>query len=523
MPPRGAGLGFPDTGSEQVKSFLVVNWNDISRVLFAVGMALAIDAAAAASPDKAGAGTKPDPSAGVFGFDKLHQFHLTMSAKEWEGMQPAEPRMPGGFPGGPGRPEPPAKPKTSGDRTTHRGNMVEYPVACGNLADGERTYTNVTVRYKGNFTYMASAHALKRSLKIDFEQSSEDESGFHGLRKVNLHAGVLDPTRQREALSYAVFREAGVPAPRTAFVELTLTVPGKYDREYVGLYTLVEQVDKRFLKNRFGKGNGLLLKPQGVRGPEYLGEKWQDYEGRYRPDRPPSAEEARRVMGFATLVTRAEETEFRAQIGAWLELDEFLRFLAANALLVNLDSPLAMPQNFYLYLDPRSNRFVFMPWDLDLSLAAWPMGGAPEQQMDLSLMHPHTGEHKLIDRLLAVPAVREQVQSHSQGVGGRLLRQGAAPADHRNHRANDKGFARKGGQGGGGAPGRRRRTWVWSWSECGRRGAFAAHICREAHRVDPKPAFRRAPRIHAPNEIRPAGRASRWRGRSTRTARTGAR
>ena len=36
------------------------------------------------------------------------------------------------------------------------------------------------------------------------------------------------------------------------------------------------------------------------------------------------------------------------------------------------------------------------------------MGGTPEQQMNLSLLHPHAGQHKLIDRLLAIPTVKEQ-------------------------------------------------------------------------------------------------------------------
>jgi hypothetical protein len=87
-------------------------------------------------------------------------------------------------------------------------------------------------------------------------------------------------------------------------------------------------------------------------------------------------------------------------------------------MLVNLDGPLAMPQNFYLYLDPKTQRFVFLPWDLDLSLAAWPMGGMPEQQMDLSLMHPHAGQHKLIDRLLALPTVRERYKAILRELAG---------------------------------------------------------------------------------------------------------
>ena len=58
----------------------------------------------------------------------------------------------------------------------------------------------------------------------------------------------------------------------------------------------------------------------------------------------------------------------------------FLRFLAANALLSNLDSFLGFGHNFYLYLRPDTNKFVFIPWDLDLSLAGFPMMGAAEQQ-----------------------------------------------------------------------------------------------------------------------------------------------
>jgi hypothetical protein len=59
-------------------------------------------------------------------------------------------------------------------------------------------------------------------------------------------------------------------------------------------------------------------------------------------------------------------------------------------------------------LRPDTNRFVFIPWDADLSLGAWPMGGTPERQAELSLLHPHRGANKLIDRLLAMKEVNER-------------------------------------------------------------------------------------------------------------------
>ena len=84
---------------------------------------------------------------------------------------------------------------------------------------------------------------------------------FHGLKSLNLHSGTTDPSKARETMAYSAYRAARVPAPRTALAELTLTVPGKYDKEYFGLYTVVEQVDKAFLKAHFKSAKGLLLNP----------------------------------------------------------------------------------------------------------------------------------------------------------------------------------------------------------------------------------------------------------------------
>src|SRR5262249_49369944 len=161
-----------------------------------------------------------------------------------------------------------------------------------------------------NASYMASSRGLKRNLKIDFDHYDTDLR-FLGLKTLNLNAGAMDPTRTREALSFAVFRAAGVPAPRTAYAEVTLTVPGKYDREVLGLYTVIEQVDRTFLKDRFKNGKGLLMKPERLRGIEYLGEDWDRYKAQYQPKHEASKKEARRVIEFARLVSRADEEQFR--------------------------------------------------------------------------------------------------------------------------------------------------------------------------------------------------------------------
>jgi hypothetical protein len=347
-----------------------------------------------APPDKAGQN--------LFGLDRVVPLHLALEAKQWDQMQPAPGQggfgPPGGFPGF----GPPGAARPAPD-DAHRNTFgVDFPWAQGAFTHDGKTYDRVGVRYKGNFTYIA-ATGLKKSLKIDLNRNVPKQN-IDGLKKLNLNNGITDPSMVREVVSYAFFRAAGVPAPRTGFAELTLTVPGKYDKEYVGLYTLVEQVDKTFLKHHFGDGSGMLLKPEGLQGGlGYLGSDWAAYERRYRPKDEPKPAQKKRLIEFTRLIDRADDATFVREVGDYLEVEACFGLIAANALLSNMDSYLGFGHNFYLYLNPKTNQFMFIPWDCDLSLGAWPVAGTPEQQVDLSLDHPHAGTNKLIDRLFATP------------------------------------------------------------------------------------------------------------------------
>jgi len=195
------------------------------------------------------------PGACVFGLAKVVQFHLTMSEQQFAALVPA-----GGAQFGPPGFGPPRKQPEG----THRNTFgVDFPWSQGDLTFDGETFNNVGVRYRGNYTFTATARSLKRSMKFDANRNVAGQK-LDGLTMLNLNCAVSDPSRAREAFSYEFFRDAGVPAPRTSFAELTLTVPGKYDKEFVGVYTLVEQVNKGFLKRHFKDGKGMLLKPEGL-------------------------------------------------------------------------------------------------------------------------------------------------------------------------------------------------------------------------------------------------------------------
>jgi putative membrane-bound dehydrogenase-like protein len=336
----------------------------------------------------------------IFGVARVWSFHLEIPAKEYQAMQPQVDGF--GFPGA--RPARPA-PKNKRDSETNLFG-TRFPWAEGNFTTEGKTYKKVGVRYAGDMTYFVSSRGLKRPLKIAFNKFGAQD--FHGLTALDLHAMPMDPAKGREALAFSVFRAAGVPAPRTLFAEVTLTVPGKYNKEYLGLYAVVESVDRRFLKDRFGTDKGLLLKPFQVRSVDYFGGDWDRYKGLYRPQSEPTGDQARRVIEFARLVNRASSAEFQKQINSYLDVDAFLRFLAANALTSNLESPFALGHNYHLYLHPKTNKFTFIPGDLEFALANFLLMGTADQLMDLSLTHPYPGENKLVERLLAVKGVKEK-------------------------------------------------------------------------------------------------------------------
>ncbi len=252
---------------------------------------------------------------------------------------------------------------------------------------------------------MASAAGLKRSFVIDLARF--DHFDFQGLKALQLQAGVLDPMQSREALAYALFREAGVPAPRTTLAEATLTVPGRFEKAYLGLYTMVEPVDQAFLEDRFHSEQGLLMRPQGLRGLDFLGDDWEKYKGPYRPLSEPTTEQAKRVIEFARLIQKADDDQFGKEIASYLDIDKFLRFMAVQSLIANADGFFTLGYNYALYLDAHTNRFVFIPGDQELSFANFLMMGTADQLMDMSITKPYGGENRLADRLLAVKGVRE--------------------------------------------------------------------------------------------------------------------
>ena len=78
------------------------------------------------------------------------------------------------------------------------------------------------------------------------------------------------------------------------------------------------------------------------------------------------------------LVEQGSDDEFAREIGKRMNLEQFAGYLAATSILVNIDSYIGMPHNYYLLMDKADGKLRMLPWDLNETFGTFTMGRSPE-------------------------------------------------------------------------------------------------------------------------------------------------
>jgi len=227
----------------------------------------------------------------------------------------------------------------------------------------------------------------KPSLKIDFNKYVKGQK-LAGVTSINLHNGIFDPTWMNEALAFRLYRDAGVPAPRTAYARVYVTTKGGEANRYLGLYILVENVDPTFTESRFKVAGGALLKPVTIVPFRFLSKDWADYNQMYDPKTKLTDADKQHVIAFCDLLSNASDQVFEKQIGDFLDLDAFAKYMAVVVWMANPDSVLEQGQNYYVHFNPTTHKYNFLPWDQDHSFGQFVPWKSAESQQRLDIMHP---------------------------------------------------------------------------------------------------------------------------------------
>jgi spore coat protein CotH len=231
---------------------------------------------------------------------------------------------------------------------------------------------NVGIRSRGT----ASRSSTKPGLRVDLDRYVGDQR-FLGLKSFVLDNLVQDPSFIKERLSMRMFAQMGLPAPRETHARLYV------NNEYVGLYALVESIDKDFIERAYTAraqetGNkerdGVIFEYNHTFEYffSYLGPELDPYGQIFEPkthesDSPDTLYGPIRDM--CRLVTESSDSDFVDVVSGFIDLQEFVRYVAVENFVADGDGILGFAgmNNFYLYRLENTNVSQFIPWDKDLA------------------------------------------------------------------------------------------------------------------------------------------------------------
>ena len=224
------------------------------------------------------------------------------------------------------------------------------------------TLDSVGVRYKGNSTYFET-HAngsIKYPLNMDFDIVYDDQELF-GHNKLKLSNSIFDPTFVKEAVGY-ISSGYYLPTPDVGYTTVTI------NEEYLGLYTLVESINKPYLTKHFGNNEGTFFKCE----PLFQYGEWYDawpnlvwYGNDSMAYEYQMGYELKSEHGWDDLLDLIETLNNNPEnIGSILNVDRVLWFFASSIVMPDLDTYNGIfVHNYYLYKNTDTGRFEILPWD----------------------------------------------------------------------------------------------------------------------------------------------------------------
>jgi spore coat protein CotH len=272
---------------------------------------------------------EPPPEA-LFDDSVVHDLHLSLNAADWSRLQ------------------------------AHYLENTYYPA---DLSWNGITVRNIGIRSRGS----GSRDARKPSLRLNFDEYVDDQT-FADLKGLVLDNFRQDPAMLKESVAMALFTRLGQAAPRVSHARVHI------NGQYLGLFGVIEPIDKRFLRRTLGEDRGYLYEFEwsGAYHFEWLGADplryAQMFEAETRESEPP-AQLLSTLIQMINATTRESTHRWESTMSRYFDFRQLLTYAAVESFLSDHDGLAGDwgSNNFYLYRFADSDRFQFLPWDKDVS------------------------------------------------------------------------------------------------------------------------------------------------------------
>ena len=257
--------------------------------------------------------------------------------------------------------------------------VYESPDSMGNV-----TLDNVGFRLRGS--RVQPVQGFKLDLQVLDTPGAQGKRRFADLNRVNILSNEGDHAHMLQCVSYKALRDFGIPAPRCNLMKVYL------NDKYYGLLENVEQVNRGFIRRHFGTNAGSLYggsmsNDGGTKSGSmctggfedslaklvYTDDKFSSYSTQYQLTHATAQEAEQNLIPMLKCAATANDADFKTCIADWIDVNEWLKLIAAESVMPELESFVGYYRNYYLYFkaDPTSShqgRFLIWPWDLDTAL-----------------------------------------------------------------------------------------------------------------------------------------------------------
>lgn len=231
------------------------------------------------------------------------------------------------------------------------------------IYDETDTLFNIGIRIKGN----TSRNAKRKSFRLEID--AFEKQNYQGLKIFNIHGNLNDPSMTREYLSAFAMNQGETHCLRVNPIKLFV------NNQYFGIRANSEYIDKTFLYGRFKDNSGNLYKCTWPADLTWLGNDPAKYkalinnatlnERAYDLKTNELLDDYSDLVHLIDVINNSPKDSFSIRLERIFDVQFYLRTLALEVLNGHWDNYYANKNNYFLYHNPSTGKFIYLPYDMD--------------------------------------------------------------------------------------------------------------------------------------------------------------